>query len=302
MRVSLPLALFSFLVVGSLVLTGCGPSDGDGGDDSSSTSDESSYSDDSSSSSTSDSTAPLNVTVEWGSLKGRFVYDGTAPAQSPVNMGDNKDAPYCGEFNPLDESLVVNSANGGVRDVVIYLRDETDKVHTDYESTASDLVLLNNEHCRFVPHICLLRTSQTLGITNKDTVGHNTKIDPFDNPPFNKTVPAKTVDDPEKVNFTKQETRPTNVSCSIHPWMNAVLVIRENPYFAVTDENGEFEIKNLPGGKWSMQVWHQKAGYVDEVKIDGASVKWSKGRKDAIIDDGDDDWGEVKLPPALFEK
>jgi hypothetical protein len=179
--------------------------------------------------------------------------------------------------------------------------DDVEKIHPDYEKTAKDVVKLDNMHCRFEPHICLLRTSQTLGIGNSDTVGHNTKIDPFENSPFNQTIAANAGDNLTEVAFPNQERRPTNVSCSIHRWMNAFLVIRDSPYFAVTNENGEFEIKNLPGGKWTMQVWHPTAGYVDEVNIGGKIVKWDKGRQDAVIDDGDEDWGEVKLAPALFE-
>ena len=58
---------------------------------------------------------------------------------------------------------------------------------------------------------------------------------------------------------------PVKVACNIHPWMNAWLVVKDHPYMAVSDDNGKLEIKNLPAGEWSFQIWQEKAGYLREV-------------------------------------
>ena len=83
--------------------------------------------------------------------------------------------------------------------------------------------------------------------------------------------------------------------------MAMFLSAQETPYFALSGKDGEFEINNLPSGKWTLQVWHEKAGNVDEVTVDGKASKWSKGRVEVTINaDGVTDLGEIKLSPSLF--
>ena len=72
---------------------------------------------------------------------------------------------------------------------------------------------------------------------------------------------------------------PIPVSCSIHPWMKAWMMICDHPYFAVTQEDGSFEIKNVPAGvELEFRVWQEAAGYLEEVSVNDESTKWSKGR------------------------
>jgi hypothetical protein len=54
---------------------------------------------------------------------------------------------------------------------------------------------------------------------------------------------------------------PVQVSCNIHPWMKGYIRVFDHPYFAVTDEDGNFEIKNAPAGKWHLALW-QGEGYL----------------------------------------
>ncbi len=237
----------------------------------------------------------------WGSIKGRFVYDGAPPKAGPIAV--NKDREFCGKFNLRDESLVVNPENRGVANVIVYLylgrRDTPPTPHPSYEKTADAEVMFSNDKCRFSPRVALLRTTQTLKIANADTVGHNTKIDCFSNAPINPIIPAGS--DIEQ-QFSAQERLPTRVSCSIHPWMTGWLVVKNNPYFAVTDENGAFEIKNLPAGKWTLQVWQEKSGYVKEVKKGGKATKWKKGRFKITVKDGQtENMGDLLVSPKLFK-
>ena len=81
-----------------------------------------------------------------------------------------------------------------------------------------------------------------------------------------------------KQEVTTEEKLPTNVGCSIHPWMTAKLVVKKHPYVGVTDENGKLTIKNMPAGKWTLQVWQEvRRLYVTEAKQDGKATKWAKG-------------------------
>jgi hypothetical protein len=47
------------------------------------------------------------------------------------------------------------------------------------------------------------------------------------------------------------------VKCDVHPWMNAYIHVLDHPYFAVTQQDGTFEIKGLPPGDYEVSVWHE---------------------------------------------
>ena len=238
--------------------------------------------------------------AQWGDLSGTFLYDGPVPVAQPISI--TKDIAFCGKHKVVNEELVIGSG-GGLKNVVLYLylKRGSDKpaVHESYAKTAKAEVVLDNDKCRFEPHIVLLRTTQTLVVGNKDAVGHNTKIDMFNNPSINPIIPAGSQ---LKQQFAVPERLPSTVSCSIHPWMTARLIITDNPYFAVTDENGKFEIKNLPVGEWTFQVWQEKSGYVSEVTQDGKATSWRRGRVTVNIKPGSNDLGIIKVKPSLFDK
>ena len=62
------------------------------------------------------------------------------------------------------------------------------------------------------------------------------------------------------LNFTF--SKPENFlkfQCDIHAWMFAYASVIDHPYFAVTDKEGKFTIKNVPDGKYTIQAFHRKA-------------------------------------------
>ena len=240
---------------------------------------------------------------EWGDVTVQFIYDGPAPKQAPVIV--NKDPQFCGKFKLVDESLVVNKGNGGVANVVFFIRvaprKKSPPVHPEYAKTANANIKLDNNKCRFEPHIVTLRTTQTLDVGNSDTVGHNSYIQPFVNPPQNPLIPAGRV---VKFKFPAVEYRvpACPISCSIHPWMKAYLVVQEHPYMGVSDKDGKIVLKNVPAGKWTFQAWQEAAGYVSKLKLNGKPTEWRRGRFDLTVKPGQNDLGKAKLAPALFKK
>ena len=229
----------------------------------------------------------------WGNLKGRFVYDGAAPAAAPITI--TKEIEVCGKHKLVDETVVVGE-DGGLKNVaaLLYLADgESVPIHSSYEMLAKSPVELDNKNCRFEPHVATIRVGQTLLLKNSDPVGHNSKLDSFVNPGINPLIPPGASVEHK---FAAAERFPVSVSCAIHPWMNAQVYVTDHPYAAVSGEDGTFEIKNLPAGKWTFLFRHE-TGYVQKVNWNGKGETWSKGRVEFTINEGDNDMGEIKFKP-----
>ena len=112
-------------------------------------------------------------------------------------------------------------------------------------------MVLDQPCCQFEPHIVCLREGQTLVVKNSGTIPHNTKIDsPGDNPSVNPLIPpGQSVSVPG----WKADYGPSMIGCSIHGWMSGYVRVFNHPYFAVTDEDGQFQDRERPG----RQVQHR---------------------------------------------
>lgn len=244
-------------------------------------------------------TIALLVTVsaqgaEWGTLTGRFVYDGKAP--TPATIDTSKD-PLC-KVKLTNEDLLVDD-KGGLADGVIALKTKGVAVNPAYESSAKENVEADNKNCHFEPHVLVVRTSQTLLLKNSDPTGHNTNVQSTSNDGINPILAAGS--DPLKHKFAKPEIRPVKVGCNIHPWMGAWLIVRTDPYAAVSDKTGTFTIKDLPAGKeLEFGLWHEKAGYLRNAKFTGGTSD-SKGNFKIKIKPGENNLGDIKVSSSIFK-
>ena len=229
---------------------------------------------------------------ELGSIKGKFVYDGDPAKIKLTQPVCNKDQGTCCK-NPLpDESLVVDAKDKGIANVVVYLRSRPSKIDAATEAAlvASPLVV-DNTACLFKPHVAILFTKQKLVLKNSDDVGHNTNYTGTES--FNALIPAN--DKVEKT-LTQVENLPKDMNCNIHPWMGSKLLVRDNPYFAVSAADGTFEIKALPlDAGAEFVIWHEKCGFVKEVKFAGGAAD-AKGRFKLDLKAGAPTWAKSKSP------
>ncbi len=239
--------------------------------------------------------------ADWGTLKGRLVFDGDALKPAAVNV--NKDVEYCGKHNLVDETIATGE-KGGLPNVFIYLYVKKNKsvdIHPDMEKPGDTLVL-DNVGCRFEPHVMIVRAGQTLEIRNSDVgIGHNTNAQTLlKNPKFNEQVSN---DSPLVKVFEKSESYPSEFACNVHPWMKSYVLIRDNPYMAVTAADGSFEIKNIPAGDHKFIFWHEASGNIKKLKLGSAGKTGKKGRaKLAIPAGGTLDLGEVKVSAKALGK
>lgn len=239
------------------------------------------------------SPASLFAAESWGTLKGRFVFDGDPPKPSKVNV--NKDTDVCGKNPPMVEDLVVDPS-GGVANVGIWLVTKNATEHPEFAESADSVVVLDNKDCRFEPYLGVVRVGQTLRLHNSDPVSHNVNGGSFrKNTPFNDNLPPEASVD--KV-LKNEERLGVPLSCGSHGWMKSYVLVKKTPYIAVSDADGTFEIRNLPAGeKLEFKTWHAPSGYITEPKVEGKATKWKRGQFEVTIQEGENDLGDILVSP-----
>lgn len=187
-------------------------------------------------------------------VKGKVNFKGTAPKNPELKM--NAD-PYCKGAHKapvLSETVVVNG-NNTLKNVFVYIKDG---LAQKYPTPAENIVVkFDQSGCKYIPHVFGIQVGQTLEIHNSDATLHNVHAMPKVNPQFNVGMPKQGMVIKQK--FQKPEIG-AKVKCDVHPWMNAWANAVEHPFFAVSDDKGEFNIKDVPAGKYTVVAWHEKLG------------------------------------------
>lgn len=197
----------------------------------------------------------------WGSVKGQVILDPKqeVPARPPLDV--TKDQQHCLEKGPiLNDEWIVNPKNRGVRDVFIWLAPNPGEpalaIHPDLKQPKEKELVFDQPRCQFVPHAFAIREGQTIVVKNSAPISHNTNWTghPLRNPGKNIILPpGGTI----TISDLKADRLPVQFKCDIHPWMKAWARVFDHPYYAVTDENGNFEIKNAPAGSYRIFIWHE---------------------------------------------
>jgi hypothetical protein len=200
-----------------------------------------------------------------GELRGVVRYAGSLrPAPSPVT----KDAKVCGQSQP-DESLQV-SASGGLHGAVVSLVEAP----LDAPAGPSRELTLDQQECRYRPHILAARVNDTLLALNSDSLLHNVRgTRPDGRTPFNVAMPLRGM----RRAFALTEPGLIQVGCDAgHTWMTAYVHVFPHPFFAVTDEEGRFALPALRAGSYALRIWHERLGETTrrvQLTQKGADVK-----------------------------
>jgi hypothetical protein len=234
-----------------------------------------------------------------GTLKGRVTLDGGEPdlptltKELQEKMAANaQDGKFClsAPEDQKSQQKWVFGQNKGVGNVFVWLQPPAGhyfKVDMA-KKTWPDVVKMNQPHCAFMPHANVLfpsaynadkpsdptPTGQKFIVTNTAPMNHNTAWKGgSENQGDNKIIPSG--------KDLEVELRPDSEAvmfhCDIHKWMDAVVRVFDHPYAAVTDKDGNYEIKNVPAGaELSIIVWHEVAGYGNKGK-DGDKVTLKAG-------------------------
>lgn len=188
-----------------------------------------------------------------GSITGKIAFEGDAPARKALPL---KGTAFCIEHHkgqaPLDETVIVND-NKTLRNVVVSVSEGI----SGRWQVPSDAVHLGQVGCMYVPHVLAMQARQKLVIKNGDDTSHNVHSLPRENTSFN-FGQQKKGQTKDITNLRKPEKM--FVKCDVHAWMGAYVCIFPHPFFAVTGEDGTFELKGLPPGTYTIEAWHEQLG------------------------------------------
>jgi hypothetical protein len=215
-----------------------------------------------------------------GTLKGRVTFVGQVPAAKDFTeqMEKQADKSHCLQGPKTDPEWMV-SADKGVANVIVWLRPPDGK-YFDIPGALrhrADEVKMDQPYCMFEPHVLAINpstwdpqtkkqvpTAQVFKIVNSAPINHNTAWsgNKLLNSGKNEILPAKK----GSMAINAKACRETDVggeellavNCDIHKWMNAYVGVFDHPYYAVTDKDGNYEIKEAPAdAELTVAYWHQ---------------------------------------------
>lgn len=184
------------------------------------------------------------------SIKGTVSFEGTAPKRMELDTtGDPKCAAHRKDAL-LREDVIIT--DGKLKNVIVYVKKGAEMwtFATPPESKTIDQL-----GCQYIPHVFGIMINQSLIIKNSDDLAHNVHAVPTINQEFNESQPK-----PGEITkkFSEPEL-PVKINCDIHKWMSAVAGVFSHPFYAVTADDGSFEIKGLPPGQYEIEAWHESS-------------------------------------------
>ena len=184
-----------------------------------------------------------------GSLSGNVKYQGKVPKARPLKMDAD---PVCGAAHTdkvLSESFIVDD-DMNLKNVLVWLKD----VKYDGEVT-KEVAVIDQKGCIYTPHVLGVMKDQKVLIKNSDATLHNIHSMAKVNDQFNFAMP-KVVKEKETSFGSVEE--PFYIKCDVHPWMKSWVLVQDHPFFAVTDDLGNFKIENIPPGTYEVIAWQEK--------------------------------------------
>ena len=192
----------------------------------------------------------VSAVTDGGSVGGTITLSG--PIQKLPVRKISKDTQVCGTAARESQKLIVNKA-GGLKNAVVII--EGVKRGKAMPAEAQNAVI-DQSKCEYSPHVQVMAVNTEIALRNNDPILHNVQFFEGDNSLFNIAQPVQ-----GQVNKRKIEKAGTlYVECAVHGWMQANVVVVDNPYYAVTDENGKFSIADLPPGTYHVKVFHEYLG------------------------------------------
>ena len=178
-----------------------------------------------------------------GDVTGTVTFTGAPPARPALPV--TKDGSVCGDGVP-DESLLV--ANGRLVNVVVTVKGAPPAAPTQ--------ATLDQQRCRYLPHVQTLPLGSTLDIVNSDPLLHNSHGWQGRATRFNVPTPEKGTRVPARLDRAGL----VQVRCDVHGWMSAYVVVVADGRAALVGADGTFTVRDVPPGTYAVKAWHERLG------------------------------------------
>jgi len=133
-------------------------------------------------------------------------------------------------------------------------------------------ITVDQKQMKFVPHVAVVLKGTTVDFLNSDTVQHNV-FWPSVNGNKKLTHSLGTWPKGQSKSFQFNDLGYVPLLCNVHPEMSGYIFVAPTPYFAVTDKEGNFVIKDVPAGKYTLKTWSEDGKPVTQtVDLSGASA------------------------------
>lgn len=186
-----------------------------------------------------------------GIIVGKVSFTGIPAKPEAINMAKQPECIKMYAKQPTTEKVVTGPGNT-LQNVVVYISAGA----TDSSPAPSTSVEFDQRRCHYTTHVLAFRAGQEATISNSDPFSHNIHPMPKINREWNKIQLPGTP--PFAYSYESEEFIP--VKCNIHPWMQAYFVVLKTSHFAVTGENGQFALPDLPPGSYTITAWHETYG------------------------------------------
>ncbi len=182
---------------------------------------------------------------------------GNVHAQGKAGV-DNGDNASDGAYASRKYKFVPKVDYSGMHDFVVYIEGPMGATGVSSAPTTNVVSVETRRIAQhgaiFLPHVLPVVVGTTVEWPNDDNIYHNvfsmSDAKQFDLGLYKGAPPDKrvTFDKPGRV----------DVFCSIHENMHCIILVLENPYFASTDENGDYKISNVPPDTYKLKAWHER--------------------------------------------
>jgi plastocyanin len=187
-----------------------------------------------------------------GKVTGRVVYDGKPPETVALPIAADKSKGCCPEGQSVstkDPTLLIDS-KGAIGNCVVTVQVEGAKA----QPLAKPLEI-DQKGCHFEPHVSVATVGSKLVFLNSDQCTHNVHTYARKSEGMNKALSTG-----GKLEMALEHKEVIQVRCDYHPWMSCEIVVVDTPYYAITKEDGTFEIPGLAPGTYKAEVWHEQIG------------------------------------------
>ena len=201
------------------------------------------------------------VVTDGAVLRGTVTFQGTAPEPKEFELRRYPDQVFCGALSDGDGHRFLKEVNvgqgSGLKDVVVVVEG----VQSGKPFTFTNAQVEANV-CQFLPFVTVVSDKRQLTVTNRDPVSHDIQGYAYDQDGVDIVLhrPSLKATGTTNIVHLVKGRKVFTMQCGTHPYMQNWGYAIDNPYYAVTDQDGTFSIGELLPGTYNVKAWHPILG------------------------------------------